>query len=659
MAPENKEERFHLWGNPKQNVPTRAEAVRLAEMIAEVSKRISNPQLGWAPSADFRGDVTKVFQGSRAMLGTQVMGWTPLGSYTGGISPLALKEDGVNFAILHHSDRLSFSEENRHLNRQITMCCQHGIAPVICLGPQAGKELTETVILGALRIAFHGLDFKELNKTGVVFAYEAGGTTGADYMPDYDEVVEGLNIISKLIDEDYPDLENYKLFYAGSLTRTTLPQLKDLREKNEHFAGFLVDSPSAQEEFLEIAKNWSSELPQLEAPMAPGPEATRKREITEIRTPAKPVSVIVIGGGEIGNDFIGGIKNDYHNIEVPYLDNRGTSRADSASKLWKDSYISHGLFSDDVSVDGDYIIVDTPHNEQKILYLNSTGKITEIIANLNSRNIKADVCLVAVAGLMKDRANLTPFLESGVAKYVVCSSNSDAVDTTVIPGYNQDEFNPDMHKILSVSSCGGEAGVLTLSPLADHYGKDAFKFISVVMLHSKTNTQNVGNKGRDPKKEEILDNIAITTTGFEKVVAAPGFFENTMGGVMAFSSRIPTEKTSVAVMLIGMQPNHGEAVSRKVLQDIYIESSRDPQYKGILRYEENPSGTKYYMRAREMTHIFGPMIQVVRPNVPGMPSTNGDFYILGVPFAYGNVPGYGEQLRKMMMLIGEKLHGAK
>ena len=652
--------RFYFWGHPKQNIPTRAETVRLAEMIAEVSKRISNPQLGWAPSSDFRGDVARVFQGSRAVLGTQVVGWAPVSNFTGGVSPLALKEDGVRFAILHHPDRQTFGEEAKHLNRQIIMCHTHGITPVICLGPQKGRELTDTVIIGALRIAFHGVDMKALNKVGVAFAYEAGSVSGPDFMPQIEEVTEGFRLISKIVDDDHPDLTNYMLFYSGNLTRTTLPQLKDLRERNPRFSGFLVDAPSASEEFLEIAKNWASELPELEPPIVPEPTATRKRAIVSIRTPAKTIKVIVIGGGEIGNDFIGGIRRDFHNIEVVYLDNHGTSRVDSAAKLWKDAYLSHGLFSDDITVDGDYICINAPHNPQKILYLNSTGKNTEIISNLKARNITGDICLVAVESLMKDRANLTPFIESGIAKYVITSSNTNAADVTIIPGYNQDEFNPELNKVISISSCGGEAGVLTLSPLADHYGKDAFKLITVIMLHSKTNTMFVGNKGRDPKKEEILGNIAMTTTGFEKIVAAPGFFENTMGGVMAFSSRIPTEKTSVAVMIIGLQPTHGEAVTRKKLQDIYIAACQDPQYKGIVRYEENPSGTKYYIRAKEMAHIFGPMIQVVRPNIPGIDAaSHGDFYILGVPFAYGNVTGYGEQLRKTMMFMGEKMYGAK
>ena len=95
------------------------------------------------------------------------------------------------------------------------------------------------------------------------------------------------------------------------------------------------------------------------------------------------------------------------------------------------------------------------------------------------------------------------------------------------------------------------------------------------------------------------------------------------------------------------------------MQDIYINATKEEQYKGILRYEKNPSGTKYYIRAREMAHIFGPMIQVVRPKLPGFDSSKGDLFILGIPFAYGNVTGYGEQLRKMIMVIGEKIYGKK
>jgi|GEM_PF-2292230 len=648
---------FHLWGHPKQNVPTRAEAIRLAEMIAEVSRGISNPQLGWAPAADFRGDVARVFQNSRAALGSQTIGWARTGNYTGSISPLSLQEDKVHFAILHHLDRLSFGEEAKNLNKQIMMCHTHGIIPLICLGPQKGKELSEATLLGSLRIALYGVNLQALNERGVIFAYEPGETKGMEQYPEREEVAEGFKLISHILEEDFSDLTNYRFFYSGNITLANLPYLKDLREKHPAFSGFLVDSPSSREEFLEIAKNWASDLTQLEPPMARGPEAPRKRPIGPVHTPKQPIRVIVLGGGEIGNDFIGGIDQRYHNIQVLALDNHKTSRADAAAKLWKDSYLSHGLFSDDVKIDGDYINIDMPHNKQRILYLPSSGKSTDVISNMLDRKISADICLVAVENLMKDRSNMIPFIESGVAKYVIASSNTEAADITVIPGYNQDEFNPEMHKIISISSCGGEAGILTLAPLAQHYGKDAFRLISVIMLHSKTNSQAVGNKGRDPKKEEILGNIAITTTGFEKIVAAPGFFENTMGGVMAFSSRIPTEKTSVAVMVVGLQPVNGGLVTKKTLQDIYVSASKDPQYEGILRYDENPSGTKYYIRARQMTHVLGPMIQVVKPSLVGKIDT--DFTIIGIPFAYGNVPGYGEQMRKMMMIIGEALYGAK
>jgi hypothetical protein len=179
------------------------------------------------------------------------------------------------------------------------------------------------------------------------------------------------------------------------------------------------------------------------------------------------------------------------------------------------------------------------------------------------------------------------------------------------------------------------------------------------MLHSKTNTQYIGNKGEDPKKETPFGNIIITKTGFGEVVDQPGFFESTVGRAFAFSSRLPNLLTSAAVMnLIVQSP---EFLTKEKVQGIYRTAASDPAFANSLTYQEKANkGSLYYIKSREMSHIIGPWIQIAPITImeDGQEKPT-ELYFVAVPFFYGNVPGYGEQARKMMMVIGGHIYGEK
>lgn len=68
-------------------------------------------------------------------LGAQNMHWEENGAFTGEISPLMLKDLGVEYVIIGHSERRTlFGETDEIINKKLISALKHGLKPVLCLG---------------------------------------------------------------------------------------------------------------------------------------------------------------------------------------------------------------------------------------------------------------------------------------------------------------------------------------------------------------------------------------------------------------------------------------------------------------------------------------------------------------------------------------------
>ncbi len=64
-------------------------------------------------------DVKKALEGTKIKLGAQNMHWEDSGAYTGEVSPLMLKEIGVDYCIIGHSERRQyFNETDETVNKK-------------------------------------------------------------------------------------------------------------------------------------------------------------------------------------------------------------------------------------------------------------------------------------------------------------------------------------------------------------------------------------------------------------------------------------------------------------------------------------------------------------------------------------------------------------
>lgn len=106
-------------------------------------------------------------------LGAQNINWADGGAFTGEISAPQIKQWGVRWVILGHSERRLYCGETDNLvNQKIAAALKHGLVPVVCLGGEKGAKEAgmKRLVSKQFTAATKGLDKAQIQK--IVFAYE-------------------------------------------------------------------------------------------------------------------------------------------------------------------------------------------------------------------------------------------------------------------------------------------------------------------------------------------------------------------------------------------------------------------------------------------------------------------------------------------------------
>ena len=130
--------------------------------------------------------VKAALAGTRAKVGAQNMHWEDEGAWTGEISPLMLKDCGLDMVELGHSERREhFGETNRTVGLKTAAALRHGLLPLVCVGEtlaerDAGRadEVLREQVLSALQF----LDSAALSQP-VLLAYEPVWAIGVNGIP--------------------------------------------------------------------------------------------------------------------------------------------------------------------------------------------------------------------------------------------------------------------------------------------------------------------------------------------------------------------------------------------------------------------------------------------------------------------------------------------
>lgn len=196
--------------------------------------------------------VSEAIKGTKINLGAQNMHFEESGAYTGEISPAMLKELGVKYVIIGHSERRAyFAETDEIVNKKIKKALEHNLVPILCVGESLEeRELNITIELVRIQIkkAFAGISAEDAKK--IVIAYEPIWAIGTGKVATKEQAQEVCAEIRKVISEIYGQSvsEEIRIQYGGSVTGDSANELFNMPDID----GGLVGGASLKEDFIKV-----------------------------------------------------------------------------------------------------------------------------------------------------------------------------------------------------------------------------------------------------------------------------------------------------------------------------------------------------------------------------------------------------------------------
>ena len=154
-------------------------------------------------------------------LGAQNCFWEESGAFTGEISASMLKDAGVKYVILGHSERREyFFETGEMINKKILAALKNGLKPIVCVGESLEtkeKGLAEEFVKSQLEDCFENINIDEIKNISV--AYEPIWAIGTGKVASPAEASKMCGFIRNFISEKFGSeaaLE-VKILYGGSV----------------------------------------------------------------------------------------------------------------------------------------------------------------------------------------------------------------------------------------------------------------------------------------------------------------------------------------------------------------------------------------------------------------------------------------------------------
>lgn len=283
----------------------------------------------------------------------------------------------------------------------------------------------------------------------------------------------------------------------------------------------------------------------------------------------------------------------------------------------------HGTFSEEVKVDGDYLIVGG--HKVKVIAERDPAK-------LGWGDLGVEV-VVESTGRFTKREDAAKHLEAG-AKKVIISAPAKDEDITVVMGVNHEKYDPANHHIISNASCTTNCLAPFAKVLHDNFG---IKRGMMTTIHSYTNDQQILDlPHKDYRRARAAAmNIIPTTTGAAKAVSLvlPELKGKLNGGAV----RVPTPNVSLVDLVVELDK---EVTVEEVNGALKAASEGD--LKGILGYSEEPLVSGDYNGNIDSSTIDALSTMVMEGNMVKVISW------------YDNEAGYSNRVVDLIDYIAEK-----
>ncbi|MBO5046700.1 MAG: triose-phosphate isomerase [Clostridia bacterium] len=219
-----------IAGNWKMN-NTASAGVALVEALKPLVKDANCDVAVCVPAIDIPA-VAEALKGSNVALGAQNVHFEAKGAFTGEISADMLKEYGVKYVIIGHSERRQyFGETDETVNKRTLAALNAGLIPIVCIGEsleerETGK--TEAVLETQIKEGMKGID--DISK--IVIAYEPIWAIGTGRTATAEQANETIAFIRKTCAEVFCPkcAEKVRIQYGGSMNAGNCKELMAMPE---------------------------------------------------------------------------------------------------------------------------------------------------------------------------------------------------------------------------------------------------------------------------------------------------------------------------------------------------------------------------------------------------------------------------------------------
>ena len=194
----------------------------------------------------------------RANLGAQDVFWENPpdggGAFTGEVSAIELKNLGVEYVIVGHSERRQkLNETDAMINKKVLAGMEAGLKVILCVGEsllirRRGKKAVENFIKNQLQKDLKGIENLKFKIENLMIAYEPVWSIGAGVADTPQDAAEMIKYVKEFLISNF-QFSNIKVLYGGSVDSKNIENFV----KYKDIDGFLVGGASLKpEEINEI-----------------------------------------------------------------------------------------------------------------------------------------------------------------------------------------------------------------------------------------------------------------------------------------------------------------------------------------------------------------------------------------------------------------------
>lgn len=176
------------------------------------------------------------FKKDNYLVGSQDISFKDFGAVTGDTSIEQLKELGVDYTLIGHSERRKYFLDDNYINQKMNLALKNDLKIILCIGEsleEKDNNLTNTVLKNQLDEALKNNLGYQLEKK-LIIAYEPVWSIGTGIIPNENELKNTIHELKIYLQDTYK--LNSLVLYGGSVNLDNISTLETI----DNIDGYLI-----------------------------------------------------------------------------------------------------------------------------------------------------------------------------------------------------------------------------------------------------------------------------------------------------------------------------------------------------------------------------------------------------------------------------------